>query len=58
MPVLKVRYFRVGNPAGFVIIGLIYLAAIGRVFCLDLIYGIGVAVGLPTLLVAVFSTVT
>jgi hypothetical protein len=39
------------------IVGIIYLASVGRVFWLDLIYGIGVAIGLPTLLVAVCSTV-
>ncbi len=37
------------------VVGIIYLAALGRVFWLDLIYGIGVAVGLPTLLVAICS---
>jgi Putative zincin peptidase len=37
------------------VVGLIYLAAFGRVFWLDLVYGIGVAVGLPTLLVAICS---
>jgi hypothetical protein len=38
------------------IVGIIYLAALGRLFWLDLVYGIGVAVGLPTLLVAILST--
>jgi Putative zincin peptidase len=38
------------------IVGTIYLAALGRVFWLDLLYGVGVAVGIPTLLVALFST--
>jgi len=37
------------------IVGVIYLATIGRFFWLDLFYGIGVAVGLPTLAVAVYS---
>jgi hypothetical protein len=37
------------------IVGIIYLASIGRFFWLDLIYGVAVAVGLPTLLVAVCS---
>jgi hypothetical protein len=37
------------------IVGIIYLASVGRFFWLDLIYGIGVAIGLPTLLVSVCS---
>jgi Putative zincin peptidase len=37
------------------IIGIIYLAVLGRIFWLDLIYGIAVAVGIPTLLVAICS---
>lgn len=37
------------------IVGVIYLATIGRFFWLDLFYGIGVAVGLPTLAVAIYS---
>jgi hypothetical protein len=37
------------------IVGIIYLATLGRVFWLDLIYGVGVAVGLPTLFVAILS---
>jgi hypothetical protein len=37
------------------IIGIIYLTALGRIFWLDLIYGIAVAVGIPTLLVAICS---
>jgi len=39
------------------IVGIIYLAALGRVCWLDLIYGIAVTIGLPTLLVATYSTV-
>jgi hypothetical protein len=38
------------------IVGIIYLTALGRVFWLDLIYGIAVAIGLPTLLAAICST--
>ena len=38
------------------IVGIIYLAALGRFFWLDLIYGIAVAIGLPTLLVTICST--
>ena len=38
------------------IVGIIYLATIGRFFWLDLFYGIGVAVGLPTLVVAIYSS--
>jgi Putative zincin peptidase len=37
------------------IVGIICLGAVGRFFWLDLIYGIGVAIGLPTLLVAICS---
>ena len=37
------------------ILGVIYLATIGRFFWLDLFYGIGVAIGLPTLAVAIYS---
>jgi hypothetical protein len=39
------------------IVGVIYLASIGRFFWLDLFYGIGVAVGLPALLVAIWARV-
>lgn len=38
------------------IVCIIYLATIGRFFWLDLFYGIGVAVGLPTLAVAIYSS--
>jgi Putative zincin peptidase len=38
------------------IVGIIYLATIGRFFWLDLFYGVGVAVGLPTLVVAIYSS--
>ncbi len=33
------------------VVGVIYLATLGRFFWLDLIYGVGVALGLPTVLV-------
>jgi hypothetical protein len=37
------------------ILGVIYLATIGQFFWLDLFYGIGVAIGLPTIAVAIYS---
>jgi Putative zincin peptidase len=37
------------------IVGTIYVASLARMFWLDLIYGVGVAIGLPTLLVAICS---
>jgi hypothetical protein len=37
-------------------VGVIYLATIGRFFWLDLFYGIGGAVGLPTLALALYSS--
>jgi putative zincin peptidase len=36
---------------GYPVVGLIYLGALGSFFWLDLLYGIGVAVGLPHLLI-------
>ncbi|MFL5746285.1 MAG: DUF3267 domain-containing protein [Niastella sp.] len=39
---------------GFPIVGLIYLGAIGSFFWLDLLYGIGVAIELPKLLISHF----
>jgi hypothetical protein len=36
---------------GYPVVGLIYLGALGSFFWLDLLYGIGVAVGLPNLLI-------
>lgn len=36
---------------GYPIVGIIYLGALGSFFWLDLIYGIGVAIGLPNLIV-------
>jgi hypothetical protein len=39
---------------GFPIVGLIYLGAIGSFFWLDLLYGIGVAIELPKLVISHF----
>jgi hypothetical protein len=39
---------------GYPIVGLIYLGSLGSFFWLDLIYGIGVAVGIPQLIVSLF----
>jgi hypothetical protein len=40
---------------GYPIVGLIYLGSLGSFFWLDLLYGIGVAVGLPNLLIYLLS---
>jgi hypothetical protein len=40
---------------GYPIIGLIHLGALGSFIWLDLIYGIGIAVGLPNLVVSLFA---
>ncbi|TCJ12537.1 DUF3267 domain-containing protein [Flaviaesturariibacter flavus] len=40
---------------GYPVVGLIYLGALGSFFWLDLLYGAGVAIGLPLLLVNLFS---
>jgi hypothetical protein len=40
---------------GYPIVGLIYLGALGSFIWLDLIYGIGIAVGLPNLIVALLA---
>jgi len=40
---------------GYPVVGLIYLGSLGRFFWLDLVYGIAIAVGLPNLLIALFS---
>jgi hypothetical protein len=40
---------------GYPVIGLIYLGTLGSFFWLDLLYGIGVAIGLPRLLVMLLS---
>ena len=37
---------------GYPVVGLIYLGALGSMFWLDFLYGIGVAVGLPHLIIA------
>jgi hypothetical protein len=47
------RVSLVGRFVATPIVGIIYLASIGRVFWLDVFYGIGVAIGLPTLLVTI-----
>jgi hypothetical protein len=36
---------------GYPVVGLIYLGSIGSFFWLDLLYGIGVAIGLPNLII-------
>lgn len=40
---------------GYPIVGLIYLGSIGSFIWLDLLYGIGVAVGLPKLIIYIIS---
>ena len=40
---------------GYPIIGLIYLGSLGSFFWLDLLYGVGVAIGLPNLLIAMLA---
>ncbi|AEW02895.1 hypothetical protein A4D02_02590 [Niastella koreensis] len=42
------------KAVGFPIVGLIYLGAIGSFFWLDLLYGIGVAIELPKLIISHF----
>ena len=39
----------------FPIVGLIYLGSIGSFFWLDLLYGVGIAIGFPNLLIWIFS---
>jgi hypothetical protein len=52
---------RSGNSSWFTrilvtpIVGLIYAGAVGSFFWLDLLYGVGVAVGLPYLLIKVIA---
>ena len=41
--------------AGYPIVGLIYLGSLGSFFWLDLLYGIGVAIGLPNLIIHLLS---
>lgn len=36
---------------GYPVVGIIYLGSLGSFFWLDLLYGVGVAIGLPTLLI-------
>jgi len=40
---------------GYPIIGLIYVGSLSRFFWFDLVYGIAIAVGLPTLLISLFT---
>ena len=40
---------------GFPVVGLIYLGSIGSFFWLDLLYGVGVAIGLPNLIIALLA---
>jgi Putative zincin peptidase len=40
---------------GFPIVGLIYLGSLGSFFWLDLLYGIGIAIGLPNLVIALLA---
>jgi hypothetical protein len=36
---------------GYPIVGIIYLGSIGSFFWLDLLYGVGIAIGLPNLII-------
>ena len=40
---------------GYPVVGLIYLGSLGSFFWLDVLYGIGVAVGLPRLIIALLG---
>lgn len=40
---------------GYPIVGLIYLGSLGSFFWLDLLYGVGVAIGLPNLIIHLLS---
>lgn len=40
---------------GYPVVGLIYLGSLGSFFWLDLLYGVGVAVGLPNLIIRLIS---
>lgn len=40
---------------GYPLIGLIYVGSIGSFFWLDLLYGVGVAIGLPKLIIYIIS---
>jgi hypothetical protein len=40
---------------GYPVVGLIYLGALGSFFWLDLVYGIGVVMGLPELLIRILA---
>ncbi|WP_205508482.1 DUF3267 domain-containing protein [Longitalea arenae] len=39
---------------GYPVVGLIYLGAVGSFFWLDLLYGVGVAIGLPKLIMSLY----
>ena len=43
--------------AGYPLVGLIYLGSIGSFFWLDLLYGIGVAIGLPKLIIYIINSI-
>jgi len=40
---------------GYPVIGLIYVGSLGSFFWLDLLYGVGVAIGFPKLIVTLFA---
>jgi hypothetical protein len=40
---------------GYPVVGLIYIGSLGSFFWLDVLYGIGVAVGLPNLIIRLLS---
>jgi hypothetical protein len=40
---------------GYPLVGLIYLGSLGSFFWLDLVYGVGVAIGLPNLIIYMIS---
>lgn len=46
-----------GKVVAAPVVGIIYLATLGRFFWLDLLYGVGIALGLPTLLVWLIASV-
>jgi len=41
---------------GYPLVGLIYLGSLGRFFWLDLLYGVGVAIGLPKLIIFIMNS--
>ncbi|WP_207511551.1 hypothetical protein [Longitalea luteola] len=48
------RHQSVRELIGFPVVGLIHLGAVGHFCWLDLLYGVGVAVGLPKLIVSLY----